>query len=432
MIEHEVVDYIFQFLSANESIDASGAFAYCKENEIPVDKKIIIIKSNLFDEKIYATKQTIPQLPLKQINGIPLLYGADRIERHGGQIILYADLIASTYFLISRYEEIVRPEIRDKYGRFPGRESLPYRAGFIDRPVVDEYGRLLRGLMREVGINAQEPRKKYSNIYLTHDIDTPWEQFNAVSAIRRVMGNLKREWRWNLYPIRNWIGCPEKDPQYTFDEIIRLDKILPEATSIYFIKSGGNIAPEDGPIYIYTKAFKRLQKKLTDANALLGYHASYEAGQNPNLIQKEIEILQKIVGQKINFSRNHYLLSRDPSDYNELMNSGITDDFTMGYADVAGFRLGTSHSVRWIDPRRTAVTSLTLHPLNIMDCSLLDAKYMALSMEAAIGYLIRLVNQIHEFDGEVCLLWHNTCLMPYRREARLYLELLKYLSTQKD
>ena len=96
MIEHEVVDYIFQFLSANESIDASGAFAYCKENEIPVDKKIIIIKSNLFDEKIYATKQTIPQLPLKQINGIPLLYGADRIERHGGQIILYVDVIAPT------------------------------------------------------------------------------------------------------------------------------------------------------------------------------------------------------------------------------------------------------------------------------------------------------------------------------------------------
>ena len=33
-----------------------------------------------------------------------------------------------------------------------------------------------------------------------------------------------------------------------------------------------------------------------------------------------------------------------------MIRAGITDDFTMGYADIAGFRLGTCRSVRWINP----------------------------------------------------------------------------------
>ena len=33
-----------------------------------------------------------------------------------------------------------------------------------------------------------------------------------------------------------------------------------------------------------------------------------------------------------------------------LEKAGITDDFTIGYPDVAGFRLGTSRPVHWINP----------------------------------------------------------------------------------
>jgi len=432
MIKYETINYILRFLCTDNTLEPTNIIEYCRENEIPIGKRIIIIKSEFFDENIYASKKSLPQLPLKMINGLPLLFGDDRIERHGRQIILYADLIASTFFLISRYEETVRSEIRDRYGRFPGLESLPNRAGFIDRPIVDEYGRLLRSLMREVGINVKEPEKSYSKIYLTHDIDTPWERFSLVDATKLVLGNLRRKRRLDLYPIRNWMGYPEKDPQYTFEEIISLDKKILEATTIYFIKSGGNVPPEDGPIYIHEKAFKRLKKKLTDSNAILGYHVSFEAGQNPNRISEEIEILQKALGQRVLYSRNHYLLSKEPADFYKLINSGITDDFTMGYADLSGFRLGTARSVRWVDPYTSTVTSLNLHPLTIMDVSLFGDQYMALFIEDAKKYSIKLLNQVKEFGGELSLLWHNTSLIPQKKEVQLYSELLSYLSIQKD
>lgn len=53
------------------------------------------------------------------------------------------DFVASAYFLMSRYEELLNPE-RDEHGRFPGKVSVPYRNHFIDRPIVDEYSRWLR------------------------------------------------------------------------------------------------------------------------------------------------------------------------------------------------------------------------------------------------------------------------------------------------
>ena len=67
----------------------------------------------------------------------------------GSQLIIHADLLASTYFLISRYEEMYRRSERDSYGRFPGKSSLPYRAGFLHRPIIDEYGEALRQILLE-------------------------------------------------------------------------------------------------------------------------------------------------------------------------------------------------------------------------------------------------------------------------------------------
>lgn len=74
-------------------------------------------------------------------------------------------------FLITRYEEYVNKEDRDQYGRLLGRKSLPYRSGFLMRPIVDEYGKLLRGWLRETGFSVEEPLDEYGHIYLAHDVD---------------------------------------------------------------------------------------------------------------------------------------------------------------------------------------------------------------------------------------------------------------------
>lgn len=124
----------------------------------------------------------MPKLPLEEIEGVPLLFGSSKTEWQGDTWVVHADIIASAYFLLTRYEEIRKRNIRDIHGRFPGKESLPFKAGFIHRPIVDEYGRLLRRWLRQARVqSAVEPTPHIQKVWLTHDVDAPF--FVGLSAI---------------------------------------------------------------------------------------------------------------------------------------------------------------------------------------------------------------------------------------------------------
>ena len=146
-----------------------------------------------------------------EIEGIPFLYGSPREEMYDDTLIIYADLIASSYFLMTRYEEIQKRSVRDAFGRFPGKESLPYKAGFINRPIIEEYGKLLRERLRRVNVPIMEPNPGLDKIWLTHDIDAPF--------FCRTFRNLLREIvkRQNIFKaIKYYTGPLENDPYYTF------------------------------------------------------------------------------------------------------------------------------------------------------------------------------------------------------------------------
>jgi hypothetical protein len=369
---------------------------------------LVIVASSFFDEQVYGTPLSMPSLPLKEIEGVPLLFGEAETAWHGDTLAVYADIIASAYFLLTRYEEIRRRDVRDGHGRFPGKESLPYRAGFIHRPVVDEYGKLLRGWLRETGVSIAEPAPRIRKIWLTHDVDAPFYCRSLRNAIRETvrgkgLGSALRLLRQPL----------EKDPYYTFPWLIEQDnKVIDllgkkRSNALYFLKTGGKSA-QDKPHYnLRTPDGASLLELLRLRQAVAGLHSSYDAGKNPLLIEKERELLARVSKQKIRHNRHHYLAGREPEDLVLLERAGITDDFTMGYPDVAGFRLGTSRPVRWINPANKHVSSLILHPLTMMDVTLGETKYMNLPYEEAFDYCLRLISRVEQANGELVMLWHN-------------------------
>jgi hypothetical protein len=119
-----------------------------------------------------------------------------------------------------------------------------------------------------------------------------------------------------------------------------------------------------------------------------------------------------------------------------LTEPSITDDFTMGYADVVGFRLGTCRPVRWFDPVAMRLTNLTLHPMTVMECTLDRPNYMNLNYEQARSTCFALLAQVRKHHGEAVLLWHNTQLAEssvaagnYQR--KVYLDVLGHLYENK-
>lgn len=92
---------------------------------------------------------------------MPVLFGnpVPVISYENDNLFLSIDIFGSSFFMLSRYEEAVSTE-RDTHDRFPAIASLAFKAGFLERPIVDEYVELLWSAMNKLwpGIRNSEEK----------------------------------------------------------------------------------------------------------------------------------------------------------------------------------------------------------------------------------------------------------------------------------
>jgi hypothetical protein len=376
---------------------------------------------------------------LSTVEGTPVLYGDSRVVRQGKTLIVYADILASAYFLLTRYEEWVRRDVRDEYGRFPGRESLPYRAGFIDRPVVEEYAELLRRWVGEAGVDLPRPNRHFS-VLLTHDVDSLGISLNPlrplVYAARAILGQQSWKQAWNASSVAlGW----ERDSVDNLDDVVALDRGLTDGRnpnrshSIYFFLAGGRTR-FDGDYSIRSRKTRRAIRTVAASGASVGLHASYEADGQPALLLSERRALERAAGMAIEKNRHHFLRWRETTDGVKIATAGITWDSTLGYADVAGFRLGVCHPIPLYDLENNRPLGIEEHPLIAMDVTLSNPSYMNLDEQTAFDYVCRLARTVWRYHGELVLLWHNyaldACYDGYHR--RLYPRILDEMARLLD
>lgn len=459
--ENEIVPKIAYGLPALLA-ERSRSITNRSSNEEEFSNYAVVIQASDFFTKNYGSKNSLPSLSLPTIENIPLLYGKAEIEKRGNTIIIHADLLASAFVLLSRYEEYVQPDLRDEHGRFPAKHSIAYKSGFLHRPIVDEYGALLRKCLREVDIEVPEPAQQFHNIYLTHDVDflTRYGSFRGLCAA--VWRSLKRG-KNEITPALQSLKNPLNDPFFTFPWILRNNAELAlmlrepqlspatektetsrlpvvevlETTSrnnvetIFFLKSKKYHNRYDRPFYSLTsKTARQLISLLQKSDATIGLHTSYDAGKNPALIAEEKHALETVCKTGITCNRNHFLRSQNPTDMDYFLQNGIYDDFTVGYADCAGFRLSTCRPVHYINVQTKEVSNLFLHPLLIMDCSLSDSRYMNLNENEAFDHAKLLIDSVKKYNGDLVFLWHNHMFSETEKynHRELYCKILKYIA----
>lgn len=411
----ELLQYLTTFLLGEGNETLASLVSYGDN----CSATLVVEPSGFFSEGVYLTEKSLPALPLPELEGVPVLFGTPSVQEENGRIFLGADLIASSFFLLTRYEECVRRNVRDRHGRFPGRESLPYRAGFLRRAVVEEYGALLRRLLRRAGKDVPEPSPGFRHVWLTHDVDRIWSWDNyfeaALSTVKRILTNKPEKFR----PFRALRNYQKYDPANTFQELkewdgaVRATMGADYCTPVYFFMGCEKRRNDRGYIISNPARTKALLQDLSGGGRQIGYHVSYAASLDKTLVKPEMERIKALTGQPLTLSRNHFLASREPEDFYTLLDAGVTDDFTMGYADEAGFRLGTCRPVGWIDPVKRKLTGLVLHPMTVMECTL-DAKgYMNIRDEEEAFAVVRgLLEEIYRHGGEAVLLWHSPSVYP--------------------
>lgn len=411
----EPLQYLTAFLLGEGNESLAPLVSYGDDGAAP----LVIEPSDFFSEGVYLTEKNLPAPPLPELESVPVLFGSPSVWEEGGRVFLGADLIASAFFLLSRYEECVRRNVRDQHGRFPGRESLPYRAGFLRRPVVEEYGALLRRLLRRAGKDVPEPSPGFRHAWLTHDVDRIWTWDNYYRAARSTVKRVLTGKPDKLRPLLSVWNYRKHDPAYTFPWLTEQDGAVRAAlgpercTPTYFFMGCAEQTAYDIAYMSNRTRTAELIRFLKENGCKIGYHVSYAASLDMGRAKDEVSRIWELTSRPIVLSRNHYLASREPEDFYALLDAGITDDFTMGYADEAGFRLGTCRPARWIDPVKRKLTGLLLHPMTVMDCTLDRKDYMNIQDEdEALAVVRGLLEEIYRHGGEAVLLWHSPFVDP--------------------
>ena len=117
-ITQNVLNYIIEFLLRNENKQLCKYVIYGDLPKHPKKNAVYIKPSTFFDKNIYMTVNSLPNKSVSLYNETPILFGNNIVISEKEYSLLEADIIASTFFLITRYEEYINLDNKDEHGRY--------------------------------------------------------------------------------------------------------------------------------------------------------------------------------------------------------------------------------------------------------------------------------------------------------------------------
>jgi peptidoglycan/xylan/chitin deacetylase (PgdA/CDA1 family) len=386
----------------------------------PWQGKHIHIHESAFFGEGYLTQKSLPHTPLPRYKDLPVLYlGGERQEpfiiRKGDLIETNIDLIASSFFLLTRYEEIVNndPTLLDEHERFPATASIAYKENFLHRPLVNEYFELLWNCIKEIN-PALEKKPLWDSkdfaLCLTHDVDVV-QKYKPISEALTIGGLLLKQHSLKKATARfvdNILVTLQKknDPFDTFDMILNLERRY-GATSTFFFMAESDYS---GGYCLDNPKVKNAINKISASGAEIGLHAGYYSYNNLEVTSRQKANLTKTLKHGNFGCRQHFLRWKTPDTWRIQEKCGLSYDTTLCFADHEGFRAGICHPFQPFDISENRILNLWEIPLTIMDGSLFN--YRKLSPTEGLSTVESYMNTVKKHQGILVLLWHNSFFDP--------------------
>ncbi len=358
------------------------------------DEVFLFAAGLLFENNIH--EQTIPIIEWKKVKA---LFAHDQFS------ILPFDPFAAAFYLVSRYEEHL-DFTPDEHARFPDQLSLNFKEGFHEVAVVNRYAIFLKEILQQQFPQLIFKTPSYQ-FQLTYDIDSAFA-FREKGMLRNAGGAAKSLLKFETKEILSRIKVlsgKKPDPFDTFDFQFSLHKKFNLHPLYYFLLA--DYGALDKNISWKKNDFQALIKKIS-GNYETGIHSGYASNLHPEKVDEEKNRLEKIIGKNIVRNRQHFLKLRFPSTYKNLLANGITEDYTMGYASLAGFRAGIASPFLWYDLENEKTTTLKIFPFAVMDASL--HYYLKLSPDEALTKSKQLIDEVKKVNGYFQFLAHNDLL----------------------
>ena len=316
------------------------------------------------------------------------------------------DIAAASFYLLSRYEEYL-PHQKDMYGRFAYENALAYKEQFLHRPIINEW-LLSFSQILQLKDSRFQPAKKMFEWLPTYDIDEAYS-FKYKSLLRTFGAIVKDLFTGNFKQISlrlKVLNQKQNDPFDVYEWMDHLHQQYQLHPKYFFLVANQN-GRYDKNILPNQPAFQNLIKQHSEKYSI-GIHPSWQSGDNVLLLKKELESLKKIANQEIYDSRQHFIRFSLPHTFRQLIENGITDDYSMGYGSINGFRASVASSFFWYDLENESITTLRLHPFCFMEAnSFYEQKQ---STHDALKEMMAYYQIVKKIEGRFITIWHNTFL----------------------
>jgi len=391
----EILGLEFSLITSREEWIAfqGPKFIYAKEvdgDALFIESSGLLFETGIFPHELKTTMQ----------DGIPVLFLTENRRS-----ALPFDPFAAAFYMVSRYEEYHR-EKKDKYGRFMVSESIAWKGKFFDMPVVHHWTAVLESVLVKHFPGIPVRHTQYCFIP-TIDIDHAYayrgrKLTRSLGGIGRSLVNadfagiiLRTKVLWGL----------ARDPYDNYDYICRIHKeygLMP-LFFILFADYGGN----DNQISLKNKDFRKLLRTLDQVGSV-GIHPSLSSNRHMEKLISECRGLSDVLDRDVVISRQHFLKISFPKTYLNLIQKGITDDYSMGYASHIGFRAGIAIPYFFFDLSRNEASNFRIHPVAVMDVTLKE--YLRLNPQQAKETIRKVIQKIKSVNGTFVSIWHNESL----------------------
>jgi hypothetical protein len=389
-ISYHVTDKIDYFLTSKENKIHYGQELV--EGCLNIPSISLLFEESIKEQKIQVVKEEkwLYQFFFHPYNNIPDF-------KHQTHYLPF-DLLSASFYLLSRYEEYL-PSKKDEHNRFKPENSLAYKHGFLEIPLIDfwliRFEKILKKQFPEIETKSHQ-FKQLNTIDIDFAYKYKGHSFWALG--RKLIGSiLKRNFD------KHSLVQPETDPYDTYKMLVEKPNKLNIETIFFLLLAdyGGN----DKNISPFSNEMKTLVQTLS-ANYSMGIHPSYKASLHSKTNLLEHQTYKTLTGENPKKSRHHFLKIRLPDSYELMEKLELESDYTMAYSGAVGFRASTSFPFKFFDLHDNLQRKIEVFSPCLMDVTLKNS--LQLSKEGAIEKINQLKKTVKEVDGYFISIWHNS------------------------
>ena len=384
-----------------------------------------------YSNKIHTTAFTIEPVPLlfettlKAYHPIVFSFQGTKAFFQTTSTDFPFDIFAAAFYLLTRYEEYGAVHT-DRHQRFQPAQSIASRNNFLHQAVINRWAEQLRKQLHQRFPQIQSHCNTYSFLP-TIDVDNMYA-YKGKGFLRTLGASMKSVTKGDLVTFRERIAVMRNQLPDPFDCYAYVHTLIEKYNLelIYFILTSGS-TDNDHSLSPTSNAFRHTVKGLKGHNQVeVGIHPSYYSDQPPTKVLDEKKLLEKLLQHPVTKSRQHFLKLQFPSTYQYLIDAGIHDDYSMGYAPVNGFRAGTCNPFYFFNLQTNTKTNLRIHPFVCMDVTYADYKQM--QPKEVLADMVQLIDEVKSVKGPFISVWHDRIFdnRRYPGYKQLFSQVLEY------